>query len=69
MSIVSQIRQVMSLVKQEYLDINPDRILFHKLLQEPNLRDPNIYDIIICAVQQKVPKASNIIPCKEMSSL
>ena len=59
----------MTLITQEYLDINPDRILFHKLLQEPNLRDPNIYDIIIGAVQQKVLKASNTIPCKEMSSL
>ena len=38
--------------------------IFNKTLQ-----DLNVCDIIIVAVQQKVPTASNIIPYKEMSSL
>ena len=33
------------------------------------LRDLNVCDVIIVAVQQKVLTASNIIPYKQMSSL
>ena len=83
----------MSLNKKEYININPDRILFHKLLHELkcsfliwlhgnsffssievtdfssqlhlvwlNLQDLNVCDVIIVAVQQKVPMATDIIP-------